>query len=150
MKRRAFLAASAAVPLAGTTAAALPVSASAQPADPVLAVFAEWQEVLRAEGKALDAYAEVEARRGPRDEELAHYQKHVIPAHDRRDAVQARLAQITPATLTGLAAQLEVALEGGHLIDPARYEADDSICLSAHLLISMLAGARRMAGALTA
>jgi len=109
MKRRTVIAAAVALPV---TLPLLPVSASAQPADPVLAVFAEWQEVLRAEGKALDAYAEVEARRGPRDEELAHYQKHVIPAHDRRDAVEARLAQITPATLTGLAAQLAVALEG--------------------------------------
>jgi len=142
MKRRTVIAAAVALPV---TLPLLPVSASAQPADPVLAVFAEWQEVLRAEGKALDAYAEVEARRGPRDEELAHYQKHVIPAHDRRNAVEARLAQITPATLTGLAAQLAVALEGGYLIDPARYEANDSIGVSAHLLISMRAGARCMA-----
>ena len=132
----AALAASATLPL-------LPVTAFAQPVenDPIIPVFREWQEAFREFERTCDGYAELERRYGGCCEEAYAFEASTVtPASDRRSAIERRIAPMVPVTLAGLVGLLTVAVAS---VDAhSGTEAD----IDSRLLVSMLAGAERMAG----
>ncbi len=147
--RRTILAGAATLPLLPAAALAvpvtlplLPVSAFATPAesDPVIPVFREWQETFRDFERTVDGYAELERRYGGCcGEAYAFEASDLIPASDRRSAVERRIAPMIPTTLAGLVGLLTVAVAS---VDAHSGGEDD---INSRLLVSMLAGAERMA-----
>ncbi len=118
----------------------LPLESYAQPADPIIPVFREWQETLREFERTLGGYTDLERRYGGQAEEARAFEvSDVIPASDRRSAVERRIAPMIPVTLGGLVGLLTVAVAS---VDAHSGGEDD---IDSRLLVSMLAGAERMA-----
>ena len=150
--RRKLIAGAAALPLLPATAIAapvtlplLPVSAFAAPADdPVLAAFAEWQAADREHDRAVGVYCGLETRHGNKSKEIDAYDATVLqPASDRKSETEALISHMVPTTFAGLVAQLRVAvaMHDAYFGANGLYGDDQD-----RLLVSMLAGAERMAG----
>ena len=107
--------------------------------DPVIPVFREWQETFREFERTCAGYAKMERRYGACSEEAYTFEAAtVIPAGDRRSAVERRIAPMIPTTLAGLAGLLTVAVAS---VDAHSGTEDD---IDSRLLVSMLAGAECM------
>ncbi len=140
--RRTILAGAAAL-AAPVSLPLLPLASYAQPAesDPITPVFREWQETFREFERTCDGYTELERRYGGCCEEACAFEAStVIPASKRRSAVERRIAPMIPTTLAGLVGLLTVAVAS---VDAHSGTEDD---IDSRLLVSMLAGAERMAG----
>jgi hypothetical protein len=135
------------MPMAALTGANAQSTSHFDADDPVIPFFREWELAYRAEHDACSAFGRIEDQRLPRDVEDAYYERHVVPTHNIRTEVEQRIATVTACGAIGLVMQLRVALANGIYIDPARYEADDSIAVSAIMVCNMLVAAEHIAGA---
>ena len=134
--RRTALAVPVALPL-------LPVSAFAQPDDPVIATYADWQAMRAEYLQVLANYSALERQYGNcAPEVLAYESGPVIRQTNRIMRCERRIANIVALTTAGMAAQLRVmAFAYGHF-DKA---ADDET--EARFVRSLLAAAEGMAEA---
>ncbi len=108
--RRTALAGAAALPL-------LPVSASAQSADPVLAAYQKWLAVRADYEQVLKNYSALERQHGVASAGADEYHGAAVDREtDRILDLEAEIADMVPVTVAGMVAQLRVmAYNGGHL-----------------------------------
>ena len=109
--------------------------------DPAYPVLAEWYQARRAEFRASDHYAALEARHGPCAPEAERYsQREAEPAHVRVNAALGVLSRVAPTTPAGLAAQLAVHANMGDAESGARLGWPEET-----ILVSMRDAAMRLA-----
>ena len=145
--RRRILAGAAAVPLLPAAALAvpgslslLPVASYAQPADPLLAAYAEWQAMRAHYEQVLDNWNDLENRLGNNAPEVNAYIAGPVEREtDRICDLEASIAKMVATTPAGLVAQLRVAVRTFDY----RGDTDNE---EARFVISALAGAENIAG----
>ena len=135
MDRRTLIAAAAVLPITGAVALA-------QPDDPVITAYREWQAMRPEYLQVLANYSAVEGRHGVISPEADAYNDGPVAREmDRMMQCEARIANMVATTAAGMAAQLRVmAFAYGHFDKCA----DDNT--EARFVRSLLAGAERIAG----